>query len=87
MAAVIQFPNPAMATVIKSLEHALALAREGRLSGLALTYMNSEYGLYECLEAKDAISAVTLLGQGALMIEDLRTLTRDFRNAERGSNQ
>jgi hypothetical protein len=72
-----------MTTVIRSLEHALDLARRGELVGMSLAYMNSEHGIYQCLEAKDAISAVTLLGQGAMMIEDLRGLTRDLRNSER----
>lgn len=72
-----------MSTVIRSLEHALGLARKGELAGLAMCYLDSEHSLYECLEGRDAISAVTLLGQGTLMIEDLRRLTRDHRDRER----
>lgn len=72
-----------MTTVIRSLEHALELARGGELAGLAMCYLDSEHSLYECLEGKDALSAVTLLGQGTLMIEDLRGLTRELRDRDR----
>lgn len=82
MAEIYHFRSNAMSAVVKSLEHALDLARSNRLAGFAVMYMDAEHSLYECLEAQDAISAVTLLGQGALMIEDLRTLTREFRNIE-----
>ena len=72
-----------MSAVIRSLEHALELARRNELRGLAISYMNEKGALYECLEAQDSFSAVALLGQGALMNEDLRALTREMRKAEK----
>lgn len=83
MSSVIQFPNPVMLAVIRSLEHALELARRNELAGLAISYMNTNRALYECLEAQDAFSAAVVLGQANLMMEDLRQLTRDLRDSEK----
>lgn len=83
MAAIIDFPhqNQAMAAVIQSLEDALALAKKGELSGIALTFVSSRQHIHECVEAADAESAVMLLGQASMVVDDLRKLTRNFRQS------
>lgn len=75
---IIQFPVPALAVVVRELEQALALARRGKVEGIALSYM-AEGEMHDCVEARNLPSAVSLLGQSNMLRVDLIELVKRLR--------
>lgn len=75
---IIQIPVPVQAEVVRELERALSLARNGRLSGIALSYM-AEGDQWDCAQAKDYRHAIQLLGQTNMIRLDIIALVKHFR--------
>lgn len=75
---IIQLPVPAQTAVIQDLERALTMARAGRLSGIALSYM-ADGEMFDIAEAKDYAHAVSLLGQSNMLRLDIMELVKRFR--------